>query len=206
MDTMELLEDEGIGCILGDNIPPFDLTFSGSTVLHEYEIRIHPTDFERAHEILEDWARNLMYDVDKDHYLFEFKDEELYEILLKPDEWSTHDYTLARKILEQRGVVVDEGLLKSLRKERIKELAQPEKGQRVWIATGYIMVLLGLVFFYAWFFGLIIGYFLWKSKKTLPNGERIYTYSLTDRTQGRMIFVLSLILLPIYLVIFWTEI
>lgn len=95
-------------------------------------------------------AENLINEIDKDYYLFEFTNEELYEILLKSDEWSAFDYTLTQKILSERGKPVDSGLLHSLKKERLKELAKPEDNQHSWIIGGYLFAILGV------FLGLII--------------------------------------------------
>ncbi len=197
-EMQELLEEEGLDCRIGDNIPPFDITFSGSTLLHEYEIRLHPSDFNRAHEILDEWADNLLYDVDPEHFLFQYSDSDLYEVLLRPDEWSPHDYALARKILQQRGVVIDDQLVESIRARRLEELSKPEENQSGWIIAGYILAVLGA------FFGALIGYFLWTSRKTLPNGKRVPSYSLKDRLHGKYIFILSLILLPVYIILrYW---
>ncbi len=194
-EMRELLEEEGLDCRIGDNIPPFDITFSGSTLLHEYEIRLHPSDFDKAHEVLDEWADNLLYDVDPEHFLFQYSDSELYEILLKPDEWSPQDYALTRKILQQRGVVIDDQLLKSIRIRRLEELSQPEGNQSDWIIAGYVLAVLGAVF------GVLIGYFLWTSRKTLPNGQRVPSYSRSDRRHGKRMFILSIILLPVYIVL-----
>ncbi|MFI0427945.1 hypothetical protein [Mariniflexile sp. HMF6888] len=189
------LGKQGIDFILDDNVPPVDVTFAGNTLRNEIEIRIKQSDFEKAEEILEKNAETLMDEVDKDYYLFEFTNEELYEILLKSDEWSKFDYTLAQKILEKRGKSVDKDLLNSLKNERLKELAKPEGNQKPWIFAGYLFSLLG------GFLGLVIGYFLWTSKKTLPNGQKVYSYTEKDRKQGMYIFYIGLIIFPVILII-----
>jgi hypothetical protein len=189
-ELKELLKENGIASLLADNIPPVDVTFSGNTLQNEFEVRIKQSDFKKAEEILEKNAENLIDQIDKDYYLFEFADEELYEILLKSDEWNAFDYTLAQKILKQRGKSVDKELLNSLKNERLRDLAKPEENQKPWIIAGYIFSLLG------GFLGLIIGYFLWTSKKTLPNGQKVYSYSVNDRKHGKYIFYLGLIIAP----------
>ncbi len=194
-ELKELLEKEGIDAVLGDNIPPVDVTFSGSTVQHEFEVRIKPSDFGKAEDLLEQQAENLIDQVDKDYYLFDFTDEELYEILLKSDEWNEFDYTLAQKILSQRGKSIDKALLNSLKKERLKQLAQPEESQRAWIILGYVFAFLGGLL------GIVIGYFLWTAKKTLPNGAKVYSYSEKDRRQGKYIFIIAVIVLPVALIL-----
>lgn len=194
-ELKELLDKEGIEAVLGDNIPPVDVTFSGTTLQHEFEVRIKPSDFVRAEDLLEQQAEDLIDQVDKDYYLFNFTDEELYEILLKSDEWNEFDYTLAQKILSQRGKLIDKALLNSLKNERLKQLAQPEENQRAWIILGYVFAFLGGLL------GIVIGYFLWTAKKTLPNGKKVYSYSEKDRKQGKYIFIIAMFIFPIALIL-----
>ncbi|WP_350291259.1 hypothetical protein [uncultured Croceitalea sp.] len=194
-EIKELLESNGIESILADNVPPVDVTFSGSTLEHQFEIRIKQSDFKEAEKILEKRAENLIDKVDNDYYLFDFSDEELYDILLKSDEWNEFDYTLAQKILKQKGKPVDKDLLNSLKKQRLEQLAKPEESQKAWIMAGYIFAMLGGLL------GIIIGYFLWTAKKTLPNGQKVHTYSEKDRKQGKIIFIIAIIIFPTALIL-----
>lgn len=186
-----LLNENGIETILDDNAPSVDVTFTGNTLQNEIEVRIKQTDFKKAENILEKEVENLIENIDKDYYLFEFTNEELYDILLKSDEWNAFDYTLAQKILIQRGKPIDKELLNSLKNKRFKQLSEPEGNQKPWIIAGYFFAILG------GFLGLIIGYFLWTSKKTLPDGQKIYTYAENDRKHGKYIFFISLVIAPL---------
>ena len=69
----------------------------------------------------------------------------------------------------------------------MKALAKPEESQKSWIIAVYLFSFLGGGV------GVIIGYSLWSSKKTLPNGERIYSYKSEDRKHGKNIFIIGLI-------------
>jgi hypothetical protein len=129
-EIKDLLQKNKVESILADNTPPVDVTFSGNTLQNEIEIRIKQSDFEKAESILEKNAENLIDQIDKNYYLFDFTNEELYDILLKSDEWSTFDYTLTQKILSQRGKPIDKDLLNSLKNERLKQLAKPEENQK----------------------------------------------------------------------------
>lgn len=189
------LNNHNIETVLADNLPPVDVTFSGSTLLHEYEVGLKLEDFEKAEALLQENAENILDQVDKDYYLFDFTDEELYDILLKSDEWSSLDYTLAVKILEDRGNKIDTTVLKNLKTQRLTDLAKPEGNQKSWIIGGYIFAFLGGLI------GLIIGYSIWTSKKVLPNGEKVYSYSENDRNQGKTIFYIGIIVLPITIII-----
>ncbi|MFB9109321.1 hypothetical protein [Flavobacterium gyeonganense] len=194
-DLESLLNKNDIATEIADNIPPVDSSFSGSTLQNQYEIKIQLTDFEKAEKVLDENAENLIDQIDKYYYLFSFSDDELYEILLKADEWNEFDYKLAQKILIQRGKFVDTELLKALKKQRIELLAKPEENQKSWIIAGYVFAVLG------GFLGILIGYSLWTSKKSLPNGQKVYSYNEKDRTHGKNIFYIGLIILPFYVII-----
>nr|WP_321243834.1 hypothetical protein [uncultured Psychroserpens sp.] len=189
-ELKELLSNEGIESELADNVPSVDITFSGNTLQNQIEVRIKQNDFKKAEQILEKNAENLINEIHKDYYLFEFTDDELYEILIKSDEWNSFDYTLAQKILKERGKSVDDTLLNTLKKERLEDLARPEENQEAWIIIGYVFAFIGGLL------GLIIGYFLWTSTKTLPNGQKVYSYSSKDRKHGKYIFYIGLIIAP----------
>lgn len=191
LEVQAILKEYGIDSEIGDNAPPVDITFSGSTVMNQTEIRIRPSDFEKAYDILEDRAENLIQNIEADYYLFSFTDEELYEILLKPDEWSEFDYVLAQKVLIKRGRAVNDDLTSAMRKERLKQLSEPESNQSAWILAGYFFALTGGLL------GILIGFFLWTSKKTLPNGQKVYMYSKKDRSNGLIIFLIGLAMFPI---------
>lgn len=189
-ELKELLSNEGIESELADNVPSVDITFSGNTLQNQIEVRIKQIDFKKAEQILEKNAENLINEIHKDYYLFEFTDDELYEILIKSDEWNSFDYTLAQKILKERGKSVDDTLLNTLKKERLDDLARPEGNQEAWIIIGYVFAFIGGLL------GLIVGYFLWTSTKTLPNGQKVYSYSSKDRKHGKYIFYIGLIIAP----------
>ncbi|TPG33371.1 hypothetical protein [Flavobacterium pectinovorum] len=190
-----LLNKNNIKTVLGDNIPPLDINFSGSTLQNQYEIKIDTSDFKKAEAVLEKDTENLLDTIDEDYYLLSFTNEELYEILLNSDEWNVFDYKLAQKLLTDRGKTIDSEMLTSLKNERLKILARPEENQKAWIIAGYIFALLGGGI------GIVIGYSLWRSKKTLPNGERIYSYSAEDRKNGQRIFLISIIIFPLALIL-----
>jgi hypothetical protein len=170
-----LLSNNNIESILDDNIPPVDVTFIGNTLNHEFEVRIKATDFNKAEAILNNHEDIALEEVDKDYYLLNFSNEELCDVLLKSDEWSAFDYSLTQKILTNREQSIDKNLLNSLKNQRLIELAKPETNQKPWIISGYIFALLG------GFLGLIIGYFLWTSQKTLPNVKKyIHILQITE--------------------------
>ena len=186
------LKKNGIENKLVNNSPQMDITFSGNTLQNEVQLLLLQSDFAKANEVLRTEAEKVIEQMDKDYYLFDFTNEELYEIIMKPDEWGAFDYTLAQKLLKDRGVTVDEELINSLRKQRVNDLAKPEEGQQPMVLVGYLLALLGGLL------GLLVGWFLWTYKKTLPDGQIVHAYSERDQKHGRNIFILGL-----FSLIFW---
>ncbi|MDV6168001.1 hypothetical protein R1T16_06165 [Flavobacterium sp. DG1-102-2] len=187
----ELLLENGIECIFVNAASQLG-SLSGD-LSQEFELQLHPENFEKAEELLEKDAESMLNDLPEDYYLMAFTNEELHDVVLKHDEWSEFDYMLARRLLAERGHEIDEAHLRSMRNERINELAQPEKDQKSWIAAGYLFAILG------GFFGIITGYVLWSAQKTLPNGKMVYSYSAKDRTQGKNIMILGIIVLVAFI-------
>src|ERR1700744_4534560 len=183
---VELLEENDIPFMVEEEGPVFDPTFSFREDLTYYAVKIKSEDFERVNALLLQNEANDEPVEDEEYYLFGFTDEELREVLAKADEWSAYDVTLARKILTDRGKPISDDELGSLKSKRLEELKKPESSQQIWITIGYISTFLGGVL------GLFIGWHLFKHKKTLPNGEKVYGYTKYDREQGKMIFYLAL--------------
>ncbi|MGE8422619.1 MAG: hypothetical protein ACN6PI_07305, partial [Sphingobacterium siyangense] len=134
----KLLSEKGVTTRLADNVPPVDITFSGNTVGYQYEVQIDPANFANAESILEEQEMQSLPLVEDDHYLYQFSDEELLEILQKSDEWNKLDYALAREILLKRGKEIDQEKLNLLKQERLMQLREPEPQQKYWVIFGYI--------------------------------------------------------------------
>ena len=151
-------------------------------------IKVRETDFSKVEALLNAEAANLLDTVDKDYHLFSFSNEELLEIVAKPDEWSAFDYQVAKSILASRDIQLGDKKLDELKEERLHELAQPEPPQSWLIGWGYVLA------FFGGFLGLFIGWHIWRSKKVLPNGQQIHNYTKHDRRHGRRIFIVGLIM------------
>lgn len=180
--------------------PNVDLSFSGDTSQNQYELRISSNDFDRARLLLEKEADINLEDVDENHYLYDFTNNELLEILEKPDEWSELDVVLARKLLSSRGKYITDEEVKQLRQGRVENLAKPEKVDWFWIAVGYCTALMGGLL------GMTIGYFIWNQRKVLPNGAKVHTYANDDREHGKWMFLVgcSVLILSLSYYVFQT--
>ncbi|RQO30219.1 hypothetical protein DBR32_11610 [Taibaiella sp. KBW10] len=190
----ETLAASGIKAFVEESITPFDTAYTGSFYNKEFYLKINNTDFENANKALE----NVIIDkntINKDYYLFTFTNEQLFDVVCKPDEWNEFDYVLAKQLLSERGEVIDEVQIRNKRAERIRHLAAPEKSQPITILLGYIFSVFGGLI------GIILGYMIWSATKTLPDGTKVYSYSPKDRANGKIIFYIGLINVPILFII-----
>lgn len=159
-----------------------DSSIIGTSSGINFIIKLKSSDFEKAHEVLGNYYKSQIESIQKDYYLYEFTDKELYEILEKPDEWGYLDYQLANKILADRGKGVDSKKLIELKEIRNSELAKPEKSSKALIILGYCF------FLFAGIVTILVGRYLKNEKKTLPDGKSVYSYPEIDRAHGnRMI-------------------
>ncbi len=186
-ELASILNSRGISARLGDNKPQMDGNYLGAETQTVYEVQIEMENFATADAILENLSQEAVENVSPDHYLFDFSSAELYDLLAHADQWHELDQALAKKILIERGENIDSNYLENLRQQRIDELSKPEPSQKIWVASGYLLALLG------GFLGIIIGYGLWTSTRQLPNGQKTPSYSTSDRFHGKIIFFLGLI-------------
>jgi hypothetical protein len=186
IEATEVLKTNNIDFEVENNAASFDPSFSYSQVFPEFILKLVAKDFEKAHQLLDEATKESVKLVEKDYYLFNFTDEELFEVLSKPDEWSRFDFLLAQQIMKDRGNEISHQTLQLLKNQRISDLKQTTTSYKAWIWAGYFLAITGGLL------GIFIALNLINSKKTLPNGEQIYLYSKDDRQQGWIILIIGL--------------
>jgi hypothetical protein len=188
------LEQRGIATITSfDNGQvAFDPSFANNKLTSKFIVQLSLADFERASQVLADLDKDALSQANPNHYLFNFSDEELFDLLLKPDEWSSFDVALASQLLRKRGRDISPDTLKLLRQHRVAKLAQPDEDHSIWVRSGYASALLGGLI------GFFIGYHLYTHRNQLPDGRRVYAYSPKDRVHGVRIMVLGAVMLVLY--------
>jgi hypothetical protein len=191
------LEEGGIEYRSEDNRKFFDPSFANNTLQYDIDIKVREDDFERANKVLGDFYQKSLENVEDDYYLLKFSDDELTEIVSKPDEWGHFDYQLAKKLLKDRGKEVNHEIAEQLKEQRIKELTKPEKTDWVWLYLGYSSAILGGIF------GIVIGCAIAYLRKTLPNGQRIYVYEDNQRNHGIKMILISCVSIFFWLFIKW---
>ena len=186
------LSELGIPSQIVDENPNFNPSFVTNVVEPTIHLKLRAADFDRAHGALEEYYRQHLHDVDPGYYLLSFTDQELRDIITRPDEWGHFDYALAKQLLAERGLVITPGEAEDLKQQRIRQLSRPERTHMGWIVLGYISAVFGGLF------GLIIGYIFAYTKKTLPDGRTVPLYPHWARQHGRRIFFIA-----IFFTVFW---
>jgi hypothetical protein len=178
-----LLEENGIGFEVVSDAYNLDALYGGTELNNFYHVRIAGSDFLRAKQILRDDLQAQVDKAETDHYLFEFDNAELLEVVYKSDEWSEFDYLLARRILRERGEAIQDHTIRKLDQSRKQELAKPDEMD---IRLSYSKSMFGL-------FGALLAWSIITDKKTLPDGQRVYTYSKRTRDQAQLLFFISMV-------------
>lgn len=198
----ELLEKNNIFMKIDKEQLPEDSVFAGNTLLTQICINIKPEDLEIAQNLIGGLEEVNIDKLEPDYFLFEFTDEELIDMLKKPDEWSMNDFHWALEILKQRGKEPEKTQVETWKKERLEVLSQPEAVTSKHVNTAYFFCILGGII------GIAMGRHINSFKKTLPNGQKVYTYDPESRKKGMGIatfgficLIAEVILLLIFLAI-----
>ncbi len=170
-------------------------------------VRVHAKDIDTARHILEaavQAAAAEEADEASMEMLGSFSDEELLEILQKPDEWNPENVILARKILASHGKNYSEADLKRLFEERVEELRKPIEVKMSSLIFAFVGCAVAIViaamhfsykgeanFLYALLAGgvcaclsLIAGLNWCNRKKRLPNGEKVFVFEKSFRKKA----------------------
>ncbi|WP_299459945.1 hypothetical protein [uncultured Microscilla sp.] len=73
----------------------------GESLQNEWALKIHSEDFAKADYLLQQEIENIT-EVPKEHYIHQFDNNELKEIVQNHEEWNRQDVHFARLLLKQR--------------------------------------------------------------------------------------------------------
>lgn len=190
--AIEIIEKNNIKYTIEKTATKNDSVFAGNTIAGELIVKVNPEDLEAAQKLLEELVEVDVEKLDKDYYLFEFSDNELVEILKKPDEWSLNDFVWAQEILKQRGKEVDQSTIEHWKNERLEYLSRPEAVSDNYITGAYLLCLLG------GFIGFFMGRHIKAYRKLLPNGQKVYAFDERSRERGKNVEIAGLLFMILY--------
>lgn len=182
---IDLLKLNEIAYSVETTAPTFDATFAQNQRSEEVVIKLNVSDFQKADALQEQLAADNFNDIEKDHCLFDFTDQELIEVVVKPYEWSPFDYKLAQKILQDRGKEIPADIVTAIKKKEVEDASRTEVAPNVWVWAGYILALMGGLL------GFFIGWHLSSHSKILPNGQIVKVYDDNVRHHGQRIMIIG---------------
>ena len=187
-DFSEILKNRSIAFFIEEDALVFDPSYANNPLNKDYAIKLKQKDFEVATLAYENYFENMLDKAPPDYHLFSFDDNELQEIITKPDEWGSFDYQLAQRILKERAIIISVEEIQFLKSERYKELRKPEQETKSNIVGYYIV---GILFSPV---VIIIGWVWSYSTKVLPDGKKIRAYDKNTQAHGQMILIIAVCL------------
>lgn len=197
-----LLKENRITYKLSSAKPILDSVIVGEGLFPKYTLKLLPGDFERVNQLLRSHYEQKAFEISDYPQLSELTNEELLEILQKPEEWSIESEIVARKILQSRDYPIEDAYIKVLRDEH---LAETRRGKRV---SPYFQLLYLLAVFLGFYISILflvpavgMGYYYAYGKATDPHGKRYFVYDERARNIGKLILYGGIIifLVQIYL-------
>ena len=210
-EVAERLQQQRIVTEVVKIAPKFPDVILGSNYDDNYLLKIPASNFTKAYGILYSSIPIDATLVDDDHPLCSMGNDELRDVIAKPDEWGADNYRVALALLNDRGITITDGQFDQFKEERTRLLAQKKSLHPALIFLGYFMGFLpftiygmyvagissvgfaGFFWDFLWALGIIIGFVTVGSKTTLPDGTRIHTYNKTTIMHGKAIIVVYLI-------------
>lgn len=191
-----------------------DTVLGGEAHTPKVFVKIYPHDFQRVNHLVETDMLRLIREEKinlKNHFLSEYSDEELMDVLSKPDEWNFDTTIIARHLLQSRGVEITEQQIKGLQEKRLREIRKPRKGNKGWLVALLLLSTFGCFLFLWWFVGYLanlaiclgMSYYYWMDVTTDPNGGKFYTFDPQTRNWGKAFFMLTVVSNLIFLAIFF---
>ena len=195
-ELQQKLAGEGIHVAWEDTEGYFDASFANYEFLNVYYIKLKQEDFKRADEILMQSVSESKDEPVGDYYLLSFSNDELMDVLKKPDEWNEFDRYWAKKILIKKGIEIKQEDLEQVKTERLKELKEPWTLDKLWIicAIALWVAAFWFIHLYLAIAVVFIGGYIALSKKTLPDGEKVKAFSAGDRLLGKIVLTAGILL------------
>ena len=152
-----------------------------------FALTVKENELAKARNLLKPVAQEWVLRYDESHFLYLYSQQELYEILERPDQWSLEEVEMSRRILRERGFCLTEEEEEWLYQSRLEEVRQTQKrAETSWIVGLYLFSLIG------GYFSIMLAWMFASSKQLDPSGEKFYTYDRWTRKHAKNIMILSL--------------
>lgn len=184
-EVQDLLQSEGIYCQVYQNVSGYETIYNSNPIGVSYKISVPDSEAQRAFEILE---KNYGNEEDEESFLRQMDTVDLLEILAHPQKYSTNDYSIAQKLILERGISSNE--LEKKTTKIIKDENTPQRVKTIVLLAGYIFAVISGIL------GFAIGWYLYFSKtKHTQTGKKYFAHDKYSRRHGLLILVIGFIAL-----------
>lgn len=191
MEEAESLRDfllsKGIDCRVQKQKVLLDTVYVGHSGDKTIFLVMKQADFARANQLIDEEIRARISEIGPDYYLYSFTDEELMEIINKPDEWNNQDLLIAQDLLAKRDKVVTDREIVQTRETRKQALAEPQETGVAFLVASYVFTLVFPAY------GVILALFLLNTKTVLPDGTRVYAYTAYTKLHAKILMAFGLL-------------
>lgn len=186
-EFIALLKKSDIEVILHDSASGFDASFAFNKTTRFWQIWVDQTQEEQARQVSDQFDHEIIDQLTEDYYLFSFSNKELLEVLNQPQEWSSIDVLLAKKLLDREGIPIDSVEIASKIQLAKTAADRSESVPQYVIVAGYVFsVISGAI-------GLAIALALLLSKKTTSDNQRIHRFDNATRNQAYIMIAVFLV-------------
>ena len=129
-EIIKILSENKIDFKFQDTSKDFDVTFSNDFSKNSFLIMLKPIDFNVASKVLEDYTEFDIDEIDSQHPLFSFTNDELKDVILNYDEWHPLDVKLAKHLLKKEDIIIEETEVKKQQFQKIEEAKLQEEEKK----------------------------------------------------------------------------
>ncbi len=192
-EIIEILQTHKMDFRTHNTAKDFDASMAYNEAKNSTLIMLDPKNFEMAATILEENTKFDINEIDPQHPLFSFSNNELIDVVKNYDEWHPIDVKLAKHLLNKQNITVDPRDVKE--QQRVKELKShdQETSSSLTLWMGYLFCIMGGIA------GIGIAIFLMTAKKKLPDGTKTFVYTDSDRRHGFFMLLLGGIIFTLLL-------
>lgn len=164
---------------------PLDGLYVGEDTDPRYLVKVLQTDFKKVNELMKHEMERQVEYVRSDYYLYQFTNEELADVVRRPDEWNYFDQALAKKLLLQRNVALEAIPVGNV--FSAEDLYQPSRIEGSWLLLAY----LAAIFFP--FVGVPLGAVLFRGKRTLRDGTKVPLFDVSAMNHGWVLLAIGVL-------------
>jgi hypothetical protein len=184
-----ILDENGISYEVDSAKTIIDENIVGSPLFAKYTLKLKPKDFELANQKIEQYYAQVITDHDGFEHLSQLTNEELIDIIIRPEEWSIESSVAAKLILRDRNIIMSDEDIANKRKQHQSALRKGEKANLALRLSCILAIFIGLALNLVFAIGgLSFSYYLAYGTKKDSNGVSYFIYDMPSRKQGMWIF------------------